>query len=170
MRDWALQMRCQGDRAPALLHQPSMVLGCVHCHGATIATVEQICGSHNQAITSVPAASLLVTDSTPFRCQQSLFETIAIGARLLAEQHASQAAICVIGAAHREPAGRRSRPPRWHDAVGEMLALQAVYAAWLDVLPEPLQGTPIAEALQAIVEFDLELLTRIAPPRRSGRD
>src|ERR1700683_1720765 len=57
MRDWALQMRSQGDRAPTLLHQPSIVLGCVHYHGATIGMAERVRCSQNQAITSVPAAS-----------------------------------------------------------------------------------------------------------------
>jgi hypothetical protein len=57
MRDWALQMRGQGDRAPALLYQPSMVLGRVHYHGATIGMAERIRGSQNQVITNVPAAS-----------------------------------------------------------------------------------------------------------------
>ena len=56
MRDWALQMRGQGDRAPVLLHQPSMVLGCVHYHGATIGMVERICGSHKRGPTGPPCA------------------------------------------------------------------------------------------------------------------
>lgn len=70
----------------------------------------------------------------------------------------------------RKAADHRSRPQRWHDAVAELLALQADYAAWLDALPEALHGTPTAEALQAIVDLDLEMLTNIAPPRGYGRD
>ena len=31
---------------------------------------------------------------------------------------------------YRRPADRRARPQRWHDAVAELLALQAEYAAW----------------------------------------
>src|SRR4051794_9849173 len=30
----------------------------------------------------------------------------------------------------RRPTDRRSRPQRWHDAVGELMALQAEYANW----------------------------------------
>src|SRR6476660_2280106 len=40
---------------------------------------------------------------------------------------------------YRRPADRRARPQRWHDAVAELLALQAEYAAWRDALPESLR-------------------------------
>ena len=36
----------------------------------------------------------------------------------------------------RRSADRRSRPQRWRDAVVELLALQAEYAAWIEVLPD----------------------------------
>jgi hypothetical protein len=65
---------------------------------------------------------------------------------------------------------RRGRLQRWHDAVAELLALQAGYAAWLDALPDPLRGRATAEALQAVVDLDLELLTSVEPPRGYGRD
>jgi hypothetical protein len=65
---------------------------------------------------------------------------------------------------------RRSRPRRWHDAVAELVALQAGYAAWLEALPETLHGTATVETLQAIVDLDLETLTSIEPPRGYGRD
>jgi hypothetical protein len=71
---------------------------------------------------------------------------------------------------YRRPADRRSRPQRWHDAVTELLALQAEYAAWSDTLPDSLSETPTAEALQAIVELDLSDLAAIQPPRGYGRD
>ena len=71
---------------------------------------------------------------------------------------------------YRRPADRRSRPQRWHDAVAELFALQADYAAWLEALPETLQGTATAEALQAIVDLDLDALAGIEPPRGYGRD
>ena len=71
---------------------------------------------------------------------------------------------------YRRPADRRSRPQRWHDAVAELLALQAEYAAWCDTLPESLSGTATAEALNAIVELDLSNLAEIEPPRGYGRD
>ena len=64
----------------------------------------------------------------------------------------------------------RSRPRRWHDAVAELLALQAVYAAWLEALPDTLQGTATADALQVIVDLDLDTLAAIEPPRGYGRD
>jgi hypothetical protein len=40
----------------------------------------------------------------------------------------------------RQPADRRSRPQRWRDAVTELLALQADYAAWLEAQPDTLQS------------------------------
>jgi hypothetical protein len=71
---------------------------------------------------------------------------------------------------YRRPADRRTRPQRWHDAVAELLALQADYTAWADALPEALRDTATAEALQAIVDLDLTELTDIQPPRGYGRD
>ena len=71
---------------------------------------------------------------------------------------------------YRRPADRRSRPQRWDDAVAELLALQAEYAAWYDALPDSLRDTATAAALQAIVELDLDELQAIVPPRGFGRD
>ena len=71
---------------------------------------------------------------------------------------------------YRRPADRRSRPQRWNDAVAELLALQAEYAAWADGLPDSLRDTATAEALQAIVDFDLSDLAELEPPRGYGRD
>jgi hypothetical protein len=68
------------------------------------------------------------------------------------------------------PADRRSRPQRWRDAVGELLSLQAAYADWLTALPDSLQGTSTAEALEAIVALDLSDLAGVEPPRGYGRD
>ncbi len=70
----------------------------------------------------------------------------------------------------RKPVDRRSRPRRWLDAVAELIALQTEYAAWLDALPDALRDTAMAEALQAIVELDLDALASIEPPRGYGRD
>jgi hypothetical protein len=70
----------------------------------------------------------------------------------------------------RKASDRRSRPQRWHDAVVELLALQADYAAWLEALPDALHDTAMAEALQAIVDLDLETLASIEPPLGYGRD
>jgi hypothetical protein len=71
---------------------------------------------------------------------------------------------------YHRPIDRRPRPQRWSDAVAELLALQAEYAAWCDALPDSLRDTATAEALQAIVDLDLDLLAAIEPPRGYGRD
>ena len=71
---------------------------------------------------------------------------------------------------YRRPADRRTRPQRWRDAVAELLALQAEYMAWLEALPDSLQDTHTAEALQAFVELDLDALASAEPPRGYGRD
>ena len=70
----------------------------------------------------------------------------------------------------RRPTDRRSRPQRWHDAVGTLLALQAEYADWLAVLPDSLQDSATADALEAIIDIDLTPLADIDPPRGYGRD
>ena len=69
-----------------------------------------------------------------------------------------------------DPVPARVCPTRWHDAVAELVDLQAGYAAWLDALPESLRGTATAEALQAITDLDLDILAAIEPPRGYGRD
>jgi hypothetical protein len=66
--------------------------------------------------------------------------------------------------------GRRTRIQLWRAAVAELIDLQGGYAAWLDALPESLRDTATAEALQAIVDLDLEGLAAIEPPRRYARD
>ena len=48
--------------------------------------------------------------------------------------------------------------------------LSNAYAAWLEALPDTLRGTATAEALQAIVDLDLETLAAIELPRGYGRD
>ena len=48
--------------------------------------------------------------------------------------------------------------------------LQGHYAAWLEALPENLQDSATAEALQAICDLDLTELQAIVPPRGFGRD
>lgn len=70
----------------------------------------------------------------------------------------------------RRPADRRSRPQRWRDAVIELLALQAEYAAWLEALPDSLRDSATAEALEAIADLDLTALDETEPPRGYGRD
>jgi hypothetical protein len=59
---------------------------------------------------------------------------------------------------------------RWRDAVSELLDIQSDCAAWLDALPEALCETATADALQAIVDLDLDTLAAVEPPRGYGRD
>ena len=68
------------------------------------------------------------------------------------------------------PIQRANRPQQWHAAVATLLALQAQYAAWLDALPEALCDGATGQALQAIVDLDLDELASIEPPRGFGRD
>ena len=67
-------------------------------------------------------------------------------------------------------ADRRTRAQRWHDTVARLVALQAEYAAWYDTLPDSLRESATADALQSIVDLDLDALTTIVPPRGYGRD
>ena len=66
------------------------------------------------------------------------------------------------------------RPPqpsrRWHDTVAALLALQGEYAAWHDVLPDNLRESATVDALQEIIDLDLDTLYAISPPRGYGRD
>ena len=73
---------------------------------------------------------------------------------------------------HNRPTRPRSlsRVQRWHAAVGELVALQAEYAAWLQALPEATHDSPTGQALQAIVDLDLDEIAAIEPPRGFGRD
>jgi hypothetical protein len=70
----------------------------------------------------------------------------------------------------RRPLDHRSRAQRWCDAVSELTALQAQYAAWLDALPLSLRDSATADALQAICDLDLAEFQTIDPPRGFGRD
>jgi hypothetical protein len=54
--------------------------------------------------------------------------------------------------------------------VTALLDLQEDYRAWLDRLPESLEGSRMAEKLQAIAELDLDERAAIDPPRGYGRD
>ena len=71
---------------------------------------------------------------------------------------------------YRRPADRRSRPQRWHDAVAELVALQAEYRDWFEALHEATRDGATGEALQAILDLDLDEIAAIEPPRGFGRD
>lgn len=73
-------------------------------------------------------------------------------------------------AGHPKPAARSSRPQRWRAAVAELVRLQAEYAAWLEAIPEALKASATAEALQAMLDIDLDELSALEPPRGFGRD
>src|SRR5260370_40332391 len=71
------------------------------------------------------------------------------------------------------PDRRRSalpRPRRWAAAVATLAALQEEYRAWHDNLPASLEGSRLADKLEAIAELDLEELPAIDPPRGHGCD
>src|SRR5450631_3828208 len=70
----------------------------------------------------------------------------------------------------RRPVSLRSRAQRWRDAVAELAALQNECDAWLQSLPDSLQQSATAEALQAICDLDIGDLQAIEPPRGFGRD
>lgn len=75
-----------------------------------------------------------------------------------------------VAHASRQHADRRSRPQRWHDAVAELVALQAEYADWFAVQPDSLQDTATANALRAVVGLDLDTLVDVNPLRGYGCD
>jgi hypothetical protein len=71
---------------------------------------------------------------------------------------------------YRQPTDRRTRAQRWYDTIAGLVTLQAEYVAWHGALPDSLRDSATAEALQAIVELDLDALIAIVPPRGYGRD
>jgi hypothetical protein len=50
------------------------------------------------------------------------------------------------------------------------VAPHAEYARWLDALPKATRDSATGEALQAIVDLDLDEIIAIRPPRGFGRD
>ena len=56
------------------------------------------------------------------------------------------------------------------DRLDRLVTLQAEYATWLQALPEATRDGPTGEALQAIVDLDLDEIVAIQPPRDFGRD
>ena len=65
---------------------------------------------------------------------------------------------------------RRSRSKRWNDALAEMTAVQSECAAWFGALPESLRDSATAEALQEMMDLDLDAISVVQPPRGYGRD
>ena len=73
-------------------------------------------------------------------------------------------------ARERRPPRPPPRPQRWATAVATLVAMQEEYRGWFDKLPANLEGSPLAEKLQAICELDLDELQATEPPRGYGRD
>jgi len=65
---------------------------------------------------------------------------------------------------------RRSRSKRWNDALAEMIAVQAECAAWFGALPESLRDSATAQALQDMIDLDLDAIAAVQPPLGYGRD
>jgi hypothetical protein len=87
-----------------------------------------------------------------------------IGATTAATTVARQAAPA------RPPPRPLPRPQRWSAAVAELVALQSEYADWLEALPEATRDGATGDALQAVIDLDLEPIQAIVPPRGFGRD
>ena len=99
----------------------------------------------------------------------SIGETPMTGAERQAQyraSHANGAPVIRI----RRASDRRSRIQRWNDTIAALVNLQEEYSHWLDALPDNQQDSATAEALGAIVAFDLSELLAIEPPRGFGRD
>ena len=120
----------------------------------------------------IPLQSLTVTENTamPRGCKPTGDHALSNAERQARyrARHTVEATTAVTRP-HR-PTDRRSRPQRWSDAVGTLLALQAEYADWLAALPDSLQHSATADALEAIVDIDLTPLADIEPPRGYRRD
>ena len=65
---------------------------------------------------------------------------------------------------------RHSRRKRWDDALAVMMTVQAECAAWFEALPESLRDSATAEALQEIIDLDLDSIAALRPPLGYGRD
>jgi hypothetical protein len=68
---------------------------------------------------------------------------------------------------HTRPPKRRSRAQRWRDAVSTLISVQRECEAQLQTLPDGLQDSATAEALQAVCDVDLSELEDVEPPRRT---
>jgi len=65
---------------------------------------------------------------------------------------------------------RQSRRKRWDGALAVMMTVQAECVAWFEALPESLRDSATAEALQEIIDLDLETIAAVRPPLGYGRD
>jgi hypothetical protein len=65
---------------------------------------------------------------------------------------------------------RQSRRKRWDDALAVMMTVQSECTAWFDALPESLRESHTAEALQEMIDLDLDSIAAVRPPLGYGRD
>jgi len=68
------------------------------------------------------------------------------------------------------PPRRRGRQQRWNAAIATLRAVQAECADWLETMPEQLRDTPTGQALQAVLEHDLDEIASVYLPKGYGRD
>jgi hypothetical protein len=68
------------------------------------------------------------------------------------------------------PPRHRRRQQRWDAAIATLRAMQAEYAAWLETMPVQLQDTPTGQALQTVVDLDLDEIAAVYLPKGYGRD
>ena len=73
---------------------------------------------------------------------------------------------------YRRPAGRRSRPQHWADAVQTLADLLDQFQEWREKLPSNLVNSASAEALDAVLELrgHVEDLQAVELPKGFGRD
>ena len=105
----------------------------------------------------IPLQCVTVTDNKamPRGCKPTGEHALSNTERQARYRARQQVASATAVTRPRRPTDRRSRPQRWRDAVGTLLTLQAGYADWLAALPDSLQGSATADALEAIVDLDL---------------
>ena len=65
---------------------------------------------------------------------------------------------------------KQTRRKRWDNALAVMMTVQAECAAWFEALPESPRDSATAEALQEIIDLDLESIAAVRPPLGYGRD
>ena len=53
--------------------------------------------------------------------------------------------------------------------MAELIALQREYVQWLAALPEATRDGATGDALQTILDLDLDEIAAVAPPRLRGR-
>ena len=91
-----------------------------------------------------------------------------------AERQARHRARLAGQASQPEPPASPRRAPgrqkRWDAGIAMLQAVRAECAEWFDRLPDALRDTPTGEALQAVIDIDLDEIATIKLPRGYGRD